>query len=645
MSVRSKNNLAGKSKVIVDSEEIHDKHALAAVDYGFMKVGKDLTQRQYDNLVATGGGVLVKNQALVAITDGAGRVGKPVGVYTSGMADSPMRAVSEASKQERNLRYVMDVALQIAKFWGYKTVYGYFLTITVPNVSIDEIVKAFKRLGKQGSAFVKALSDASRRDNGLTMTGRYGAAVKLLGSLLKMEITVNADCLKNHRSAGIFHHHLHILLLTDKPLNIQLTKLDLFRAWKKRNPDLKLSPKAFLLEPVYSHGETELGTGANLKSAMVEAAKYTVKPDFYKHFPAVATKFSARVFAALKKATRRVHVLRPHGLVSVAEGFIGWLNRQKGLHDAAMIGGFKSDNKLDEVHVPDIYTRLQTLRGGRVLDDRPLTDAELLGANRALLENAVLNTDIDAGPALINWPMSKKGRLYKYLVEHTDFLRTPEDLRRRFELWLQAREMQWEKAYAEYEAAQNGTDEDKKDKAEAKLERVTVQMDDLQRFYMVLPSDLSCVKGVDLHRLGRYRALFDKMKRLNCQIVWDGPIPRPVLDADPDKSEKIEAQLAKMYLSTSLQDIRYFTPAVCAEYVTWCKTGHIYTNSGDIKQYSMIANVNWDKVQEDADSLADKKQTEFKGVESYAVMFDEASVVAESESEEAGLDDIFAVTV
>lgn len=640
MSYRSKKNLAGKMHEVVESEEKRDKYLLAAANYGFLTVGKgkDLTEKQYHYLKTTGGSIAVRQQAVAAVTDGTGRVGKPFGVYTSGIPGSPMRAVCDASKQERNLRYVMDTGLELADCQNIKKVCGYFLTITIPNVDLDELEAAFPELGKKGSRFVKSLYDANKRGNGATLTGWFGDQVHVLGTLLKLETTVNKDCLKHHIGSGIFHPHLHLLILTDGPLNIPITKADLFEKWQERNPSLKLSPDAFKLESVYSHNDVELGSGAELKSAAVEAAKYTVKPDFYKHFLRNPTKFGAKVAAELLKATKHVHALRAAGLIALAQGYLALTRKQKGLYEASMAGGYMSDNQdqsLDDVYVPDIYTKLAVMRSGHLISERELSDKELLGANRSLLEGAVLGDY-----ARLVWPDTKRGRLYKYLFEHTAFMKNRQDLENRLKLWAEARGLQYSRAFVTYQDALDSGDKDAINDAKQVLARLDEQINDLHRLQAALPDDLSEIRYTDLHRLGKLLAMFDKMRRLRCHIVWDQDknTPRPVFGSSVDASDDAEKVLCEMYLNNDLQTFRYLPPEICAAYETWRKTGKLYSDKGDERSFSGVADVNWNVMQDKVADLAGKKHKA-----AFLKSIYEPVEPVKSEPANIDLDDIFAL--
>lgn len=639
MSYRSRKHLPGKINEVVVSEEKRDKYLLAAANYNFLTVGKgkDLTEKQYHYLKATGGSIAVRQQAVVAVTDGTGRVGKPFGVYTSGIPGSPMRAVCDASKQERNLRYVMDTALELADCQNIKKVCGYFLTITIPNVDLDELETAFPELGKNGSRFVKSLYDANKRGNGAVLTGYFGDQVHVLGTLLKLETTVNKDCLKHHIGSGIFHPHLHLLILTDGPLNIPATKADLFKKWQERNPTLKLSPDAFKLESVYSHNDVELGAGGALRSAAVEAAKYTVKPDFYKNFAKNPSKFGAKVAAELLKATKHVHALRAAGLVALAQGYLALTRKQKGLYEASMAGGYMSNNQeqsLDDVYVPDIYTKLAVMRSGHLISERQLSDRELLGANRSLLEGAVLGNC-----QRLVWPDTKRGRLYKYLFEHTAFMKNRQDLENRLKLWAEARGYQYDRAFNAYQDALDAGDDEAIIDAKQALARLDEQINDLHRLQNALPDDLSKIQYTDLHRLGKLMAMFDKMQRLKCRIIWDQDknTPRPVFGGSADANDDVEKVLCEMYLNNDLQTFRYLPPEICAAYETWRKTGKLYSDKGDEKAFSGVADVNWTVMQDVVADLAGKQNK--------AAFLQSLEPAEPAKPEPVDLDDIFAMTV
>lgn len=607
MAYRARKNMAGKVNTVVISEEKHEQNVLAAVDYGFLTVGKgkDITEKQYKHLKATGGSVAVRNQAVVAVMDGTGRTGKPVGVFSSGIAGSPMRAVCDASRQERNLAYVIDTMLVMADAENLKHVHGYFLTITIPNVDADELVTAFRAMGANGSRFVRGLSDATRRNNGMVLTGRHGEAVHVRGSLLKLENTVNKNCLKHHIMKKICHPHMHLLLITDGPLNIPVTADALFRDWQKRNPDMKLSRDAFRLEPVYAHGQTELGTPkAKLRSAGVEAMKYTTKPDYLSHFPKHATKLTAYLTAQILKATKHVHVLRARGLVALAQGYLALMRKQKPLYQASMAASYDSDNQnIEEVRVPDIYTKLGVMRGGRMLSERDLSDKELLGANRCLLEGAILGSY-----KRLAWPDTKRGRLFKYVFEHTSYMTTRQALENKLDLWADARAYQYNQAFLAYQDAQDNGDKELINKTKQELAQIGTQIGDLQRLRAALPLDLSKIKYTDLHRLGKLQAMFEKMKQLGCRIVWDADknTPRPIFDKVEDDKDDVEKVLCEMYLNTDLQTFRYFTPEICAAYRTWLDTGKLYADQSDEREYSAIADVNWWQVQDAVANLAGK---------------------------------------
>ena len=603
MSYRSNGNLPKKFRIVVTSEELFLHYMLYCVKTGLLKVGKDITKKQYEELKSTGGHVSFRTQTMVTYTDGAATSGKPVTIYTTNIAGSPMRALAQASQREYDIRYTMATAARTAAFYGHSKIYGYFLTITIPNVGLGKLKKAFRTLSRKAGQFRKAIEDATRRKGNLQLTGRYGKAVALLGAVLKLEITVNEVSLKNHFKTNLYHPHAHILLITDAPLNCQLTKFDLFQYWQKKNPSLQLSAKAFKLEPCYSKDGIAVGDSAALRSAVVEAAKYTIKPDYYKHFPKVPTKYAAKIFAELRRATKGAQVMRSSGIMAKAKGFINWSSRQKPLHEAMLAGGYDENMPLEDVYVPDVYSRVSTIRNGHVLEDRELTGDELLGANRTLLQNAILD-DVDHHLAMLKWPDSEKGRLYRYLVESTDFIKSRTDLMKRFDLWEKARQYQWNNLYSQLQLE---TDDDKAADLEARLEKVTLQQDDLQRLREAIPNDLRQIRYCDLRRVAKLRALFEIMKRRGCRIVYDRcGLPQPILDSDPDESDAIEQALAKIYLSDGMHEVKYIDPETIAAYVTWVQTGNIYTDSSDKKEFNGVASIMWWQLQDDIDNLADK---------------------------------------
>lgn len=624
MSFRIKDsNYAEKLKTFADSETIFISHIEHSVDTGGLEVGKgkDITDRQLEELEKYDGPVAFRLQPVVTVSDAAKTAGKPVMMLTSSIAGSPIRAVIKASQEEYKLRFAMATAAQIADFYGFPGLYGYMVTLTIPNVSVSRLKSTIDELLDRGAKCERGMYDAARRGTGLTLPALDGADDAIsLGGMMKLEITVNLEKLRAKDKSGIFHPHLHMIILTSKPLDVFAAQLKFYDYWVKRNPDKKLSPKAFKLEPCYSHSTAKVGGPEALQSAVVEASKYVIKPDFYKNFPKIANDFSTAVFCALFKATKRRQALRSYGILQKARSYMTWLKGQSSeLYEAALIAGYEGsvDNPAD-IHVPDIYSHLTVVKNGNVVEDRELNNEELLGANRSLLEGAIL-AGAKEGLAKTKWPANETALMRRHLLNKTDFIEDRSSFVDRLNVWTKGRDAQISRLYAQLQAE---TDNKKHEELSSKLWTVSMQQSDLQALKAALPLDWCNVKYTKLNNLGKKRALFERIKELKGRVVMPKPNqPEIIFDSDPQNSDEIEQRLCAIYLSTPLQDVRFLPFYVIAQYRTWLKTGNISPDREDRDSFSIIHEFDVDSFQRSVDKLKTKRDKSFKLIPKYKKMF------------------------
>lgn len=621
MSFRVKNHgYAGKFKNIAGSEEIFVSHVLTSTDCGGLTVGKggDITQRQFDDLLKYDGPAAFRNQPIVTVSDGAKTTGKPVVMFTSNIAGSPFRAAIKASQEEFKMRHAMATAAEIAKFYGFPGLYGYMITLTIPNVSISRLKTAVDELLGRGSKYMRSLYDAARRGTGFTLIGRDGKPAVFLGGMLKMEITGNHDKILAEDKSGVLHPHLHLIILTSRPLDIFLAQVKFYREWVKRNPEKSLSPKAFKIEACYSKDNSAVGTADALQSAVVEAYKYVVKPDLYLYLPKVATKYTTAFFCALFKATKGRQALRSYGILQKARSYMSWLSKNSPeLYEAALVGGYEGQSRdLSAVHVPDVYTHLTTVKSGRVIDDRKLTNSEMLGANRSLLEGAVIE-NAKVGLSCIKWPLNERGMMYRHLLSKTAFMQSQDEFEARLDKWDKSLDCRFSRTYA---ALQAEKDKEKHDKLSDKLWTLTNKQDDLRTLREALPHDMRRINYTSLKSVGKRRALFEEIKQRRGRVVMDDKINEPVI-VFPAKYDSIEKMLCSIYLSTPLQKVRYFPFYICAQYQTWLNTGKIYADREDNGAFNGIHRFNVDQFQRAVDKLCSKSDKPFKLAPTYEKMF------------------------
>ena len=414
-----------------DSKHKHNfKHQPVLVDSG------DLGYEQYYHLDITDN-VVIPHPTMV-YSNGSNTAGRMVYIDNTRIAHSPLRELNEASKRTQTMVKVLDTAKQLQEIRsGSSEFYSYMTTLTIPNCNKDELDQVVGSMSTRITAVIKALQDGYRNGNGLRLVDHNGRPVQILGAIVKIEITINQVKLKTCDSQGIFHPHIHIVLITANELALGPSRRILFHYWSNKNSDMVLSRKAFNFKKAYSKNQMD---SDDTTSIVAEATKYATKPTMYKLLPTIKDsnnltdddQFKLEIFCEVFKTIKGRQLSRSYGLIRDATGFVNFLKNgimvkytgNKPMHgkherisifDAFMFGNY-CDNK--QIHVPDIMTTRNELIPGGNFNQVALSDDELLYANKGLLSGATWEL-----PDGIKWPANnKKASEYKELLSRFGFV-------------------------------------------------------------------------------------------------------------------------------------------------------------------------------------------------------------------------------
>lgn len=412
-----------------DSKHKHNfKHQPVLVDSG------DLGYEQYYHLDMTDN-VVIPHVTMV-YSNGANTAGRVVYIDNTRIAHSPLRELNESSKRTSTMVKVLDTAEQLQQIrTGNSTLHAYMTTLTIPNCDKNDLNRVVGSMSTRVTAVIKALQDGFRNGNGLRLVDHNGRPVQVLGALVKIEITINQAKLKSNDSAGIFHPHVHIILITADELALGPARRILFHYWSNKNSDMVLSRKAFNFKQAYSKN-----SGDDKVSIISEATKYATKPAMYKVLPTIKggssltsdDKFKLEIFCEIFKAIKGRQLSRVYGLLRDATGFINFLkngimvkyrgnnpmhkeHERISIFDAFMFGNYDDNQR---IHVPDIMTTRNQLVPGGNFEQTELSDDEVLYANKGLLSGATWEL-----PDGIKWPANnKKASEYKELLSRFGFV-------------------------------------------------------------------------------------------------------------------------------------------------------------------------------------------------------------------------------
>lgn len=446
-------------RIALDSDALYNRYFVNCVNKGLIvKYTKAAFNRA--KFLVNGSRFINRNASI--ISNDKRTTSKNVGVLSSGIPHSPVREMQESSLRIRKLPFLADTLLELCRIKGFDDPHAFMVTLTTPNCDLGGLNDALNHydwaLAKLKDAFKKG---TKKGNGGIRLVDEDGDVVRWVGNLVTIEVTCNGDCLGKHDKHGVFHPHVHMILIVDGELDlatrVTVTKKDvpnmtkataemnpnaaiLFKWWAKHNPKSTLSPDAFDLKPAFAKDDKR-SIHTQFVSAFTEAAKYAVKPELWKRLPNNPDSFSLKVFAELfnslqkTKSGRTLH--RNQGLLFAASGFLGFCNTN-GLGEAVLDSGYKDiDNG---ARVPDLYTTVSE----HVLKDnksswknvRKLNDEQLLWFNRDILEKSGFDADL---LDQVDWPKTEKSDLYHELLVNLMFTdRGKQGLLGKLDLWCDA---------------------------------------------------------------------------------------------------------------------------------------------------------------------------------------------------------------
>lgn len=470
------------------------------------------------------------------------------------IAHAPLKELNESSQRTAKMRTALDVTkmLQLREY-GDATLHAAMATFTIPNCNKGGLNDAVSEMSKLISKLLKALKDGTNNHNGLQLYDYNGNPVPFIGGLMTIEITINQVKLHDMDSNGLFHPHVHLVLLTLDDIDEDDARDRLFNYWQTLNSNYVLSPKAFGLEHAYS----DSSDAADDAAIVAEATKYAAKPGIYKVLPTIKNtntmkqydQFALETFCELFKCIKGRQLKRSYGLLLDAIGFINWVNNgvsvpytgKNPMHpdnekvsilSALTAGKFNDDGV--KIHVPDIMTKLYTIKPTGGYQAQSLSDDELVYANSLLLEGATWQM-----PDNIKWPKGPKADTYRWLLEHFTFVQPGiGGLVGQTEEWLKSldRRLNYVQTHV--------FDPDERLDKTIKLRR---QVDDVRRLLNVLKiaesidgSDATVITTHDYHSLYREISLMQLMDAHHAQLTRDsnGKIDGVKFD-DPSVEKKL----------------------------------------------------------------------------------------------------------
>lgn len=361
---------------------------------------------------------------------------KLVGVLSSNLPGSPMQAAQAATRLARKLQRIAASMKQLCSRAGYEHPVAYMVTLTVQSVDKGTLAFTLKQFDTAEDGLRNSFTQKRGvLHNRIPAIGKPGSRAAYLGDLIATEITTNPDCMKNRRGKGLYHPHNHMIIVFDKPLSevpMKITQKQvpnmiekavvmpaaaamIFTYWAKLNRASKVSPQGFSLERAYVKG-SDGSRHDDLTAALAEAAKYPVKPDIYKNLTTHPTIFSSKVIAELRNATKGRKMVRAHGLMRDAVGYINWAEKSD-LGTAILAASYAGEST--RTSVPDFFTkRWEQVQDGKLTGGQDLSNDQLLYFNQASLAGAGFDSGLLEG---VSWPDTKRGNTYKYLTERLLF--------------------------------------------------------------------------------------------------------------------------------------------------------------------------------------------------------------------------------
>lgn len=581
MALHSKNGkLKNKFEKLNTSEVKFNNHIIDCVADGLLTVGEDsrksgvdISENQYD-FISSHRGILYRT-AVDVYTDGAGTMGRPLSYMTSGISHSPSKALKLASERNSESHTALRILKWLLNRRGVKDWHAYFVTLTVPNVDMGQLADGIKKVRSNTAKVVKALQDGTRNKNGLRLLSDIddnGNAeyANLLGALMSLECTIKPEFLIREYPKGIFHPHTHLLIITDKSVDMKYLEDRLFKYWSSKFSGQWLSPDAFIVEKSW-----------NTADSISEMSKYIVKPDFYPRLPVKPTAFTKKLFAELFKAIKGVQAKATYGLLGLSMGLVKTMNKSpqgKFVLSSVNAGALPTDNT---GYAPDVVTKVTTV-SKKSCKSKELDDDELLYANRGILQYSVWHK-----PQGIKYPDTKKGRLMKALVEDIDFAQSIYDV---LDTWKVGRTDKVSQLETLLDFA---SDDQKKPLLRRRLAVAKAQLEDVNKLSHAVENNRGRGGYIRTHDYSTHYkriALFRQLDFHSVRVTWKTvnfkspwilawepdshatvPVNMPYgLEFPPDADPDLEEKLAQMYLKVDpLDDIKFIDSTIVLDYFLW----------------------------------------------------------------------------
>lgn len=376
--------IGDKYGIILKTEELYGKRAKQCAELGLIS----LSGTQLATITGFVGIAAVKptQQYLHSSDNTHGKTLIPIG---TNLNHGPLKQQSKSSVEvnETILQYEIIKRLLKAKT-GSDLVYAYFLTPTYQNCDVGELAEDAALNSSRVTDLLRSLNDGATRNNGVQLVGG-----QYVGALITREITINEEKFKAQSKKGVWNDHVHIVLLSDKPLDVKKTEKVLFKKWKSLNPEPnRVNRGAFNFKAAYDLKKPGNADKDAIASAMKEAIKYSIKPSDLNMLCERDDDYSLAMFAELFNALHGSQLKRRHGLWWNAKNFLSLMDE------------FKNAIRLTTVEeFPDVVTQLSKLvynhaykKYGRyeAVYERELSADEILYHNRSLIEKILVTDDV-----------------------------------------------------------------------------------------------------------------------------------------------------------------------------------------------------------------------------------------------------------
>lgn len=412
-----KQAMAVKIGTSKSSERYYANAMVACVERGLLKVGEDISKKNYQNCLNLIDEQKFVNRGDVILSSSSYSAAKLVSPISTGCSHSPMAETSAASRRERLAMLLVNTVMEILDIKGYKRPHVYHAVLSMVNCDMGELKEQLDLRSNRASSVMREFRRHSDRDSKtLRFVTFDGDNAKFFGATMSNEITENDDCLKHRNPHGLYHPHTHAVLVTDKALDVEASRDVLFKYWEKRNPGLKIDKKACFLKPVYGSD--------SLRQSVLQATDYVVKPSYLKSFADmfngdddVKDDFALRAFAEVQHAIQGFGSKRSNGVWEIANGFVNFLMdpyNSKTIGSAVLAGAYKGR---ESDSVPSIMTKIGvhrfTKESYRFTSSQLMSKDMLLWANRDLLNGVHFEI-----PDNLKWPKNNaKADLYRKLLE------------------------------------------------------------------------------------------------------------------------------------------------------------------------------------------------------------------------------------